>query len=790
MLTLSFWKKKLIVSLFDMSSTDTGSGPHALGSMPVQYGDFVQISTISAFLRPEGRTQSRDMQHELDDIEALAKAASGNASTNFIGLYYKPSGSVRLAVPPIGKAATGTFTPSIFQLVDPHETDRNPSYGRSVKYGDPVVLIDENGNALNNKVGGFFEGYIGPKARGKSGECFVSFHTPGKERLPMQYGDAEVSIQVDESHRHRTSYNCRLSNYKSYSSKVVGGYVVCDGSGSDLTFTLHKSKASHRRSTATPISKDDVPAMNSISLVRNKREVRMVQRPQYMGAIRLSDVRSDDRLRITFAKTSTPDHCGKKLLPVRPQVELSARTFSKGSHWTLLKVNGPAPFMVRLAWSYEDTSATKSAAEMGGAPKASRGISLAEIAFAIAKLAAVYVVCVVALTLAEPHLAAYLESVPFYGMCPFPIVGATYICFLADLLSPSLAFRGSSGAGSSSSSGSTLNRKRSKDYVDKTLVLSINPEEVITTQARKLWASTATLMEDVSDDEEEVKETFYDEGGVDERGVPRHPAFKRFLNGEHGKMGVALKRWKTTTEWRRENDVDNILEKPHPHFEVIKANYPHYFTARAKDGYVLYIEQPGRVKMKPMRKAGCKLKDLLWHYLYITEFMWKMVEPAEKGRTITVLDVKGIGIFDFAGEVVDFVKKCSKFTGEHYPERSFRIFIINVPRWFMTVYNIAKAWVAPETLQKIVICRNTSYQEKLRELVDPAVLPEKYGGDCTVPLPDTDLEKMLRNNVYKHLVRTKTPLTGGVRSLEEMEAMLDDSIVTGVSHMSEAIPEP
>ena len=247
-----------------------GSGPHALGAMPVQYGDFVQLSCISAFLRPEGRTESRDLQHEGEDIEALAKQAEGDAAPNFIGLYYKPNGNVRLAIPPIGKAATGQFTPSVFQLIDPHETQENPSYGRSVKYGDTVVLVDENGNALNNKVGGFFEGYIGPKARGKSGECFMSFHAPGKERLPMQFGDTDVSIHVDDSHRYRTSFNSPLSNYKSYSSKLVGGYVVCDGSGSELKFTLHRSKASHRRSTATPISKDDVPAMRSVTVVRGK----------------------------------------------------------------------------------------------------------------------------------------------------------------------------------------------------------------------------------------------------------------------------------------------------------------------------------------------------------------------------------------------------------------------------------------------------------------------------------------------------------------------------------------
>ena len=511
----------------------------------------------------------------------------------------------------------------------------------------------------------------------------------------------------------------------------------------------------------------------------------MIHEPIYNGAIRIVDVRPSDKLRITFAKTSTPDHCGKKLLPVRPVTELSANTFSPGSHWTLLKVSGPVPFMVRLSWTYEDAAvATDTLENEISSIVKSRSISPVEIIIPFGKLVLLYAVALLAITYAESYLAVYLARIPLYKVVPFPVICATYVCFLFGALSPSFAFQCNGG------SVHRMKVNRSKDYVDKTLVLIIKPEEIASTEARRLWASTATLMEDISDDDDEVKETFYDEGGKDENGVPRHPAFKRFLNGEHGSIDIALKRWTVTSEWRRENDVDNILEQPHPNFEIIKANYPHYFACRARDGYVLYIEQPGKVKMKPMRRAGCKLKDLLWHYLYITEFMWTQVEPAEKGRSITVLDMKGVGLFDFAGEVVDFVKKCAKFTGEHYPERSFKIFVINVPRWFMTLYNMVKGWVAPETLAKIVICRNKSYQEKLRELIDPAVLPEIYGGDCTTPLAELPLEKMLRNNVYRHLVRTRTPLNGNFRSLSEMDAMVDDSIEVGVSHMSDTVPDP
>ena len=770
----------------------TGNGPHALGSMPVQYGDFIQLHAVSTFLKPEGRTQSRDMQHEGQDLDVLAKCSEGK---NFIGNYYKPNGVTRLAVPPIGENAKGQFVAAVYQLVDPHETQANPSTGRSVKYGDPVVLVDENGNALNNKVGGFFEGYLGPKPRGKTGECFMSFHLPGKERLPMQYGEPDVFIQIDDSHRYRSGYNNRLSNYKTYSSKVVGGYVVCDGSGTELLFTLARSTRSHRRSTANPISKEDVPAMNCVSILRNKKEVAVLRQPTYGGVVRIADVRQGDRLRLTFAKTNAVDHCGKKLMPVRPTAELSAKTFSPGSHWTLLKVSCPVPFMVRLAWHYEDEEPF---AEVVAGPEDDYAPSVADWATGIVKLILVYVISFAAFVVAEPILASRLSfASTLLEFVPLPVLGALYACYVTDTLSPRFARgAGNQAQAQVSRSKAMMAKTRSASFNAKVLCLTIRPEEIQTTEARRLWKSTATLMEDVSDteEEEEEEETFYDKFGTDEQGHPKHPAFKRFLNGEKGNMKVALKRWNVTRDWRQSNDVDHILDQPHKHFEVIKSHYPHYFYSRAKDGYVVYIECPGQVKMKPMRKAGLKLKDLLWHYLYITEFMWTALEPAEKGRTITILDMKGIGLWDFAGEVVDFVKKCAAFTGDHYPERSFRIFVINVPRWFMTIYNVVKKWVAEETRKKIVIARSaSSYQPKLLELIDADQLPVKYGGTCTIPLAESPLEKILRNNVYKHLARTGTPLTGPTGHPVEGSPgnlKVDESLEWGVTHMADHIPDP
>ena len=60
----------------------------------------------------------------------------------------------------------------------------------------------------------------------------------GGEGEAVRYGQ-RVFIDVADSHRSRTRRNeKRLSNFKKDNSKIMGGYICCDGQGWDLMFTL------------------------------------------------------------------------------------------------------------------------------------------------------------------------------------------------------------------------------------------------------------------------------------------------------------------------------------------------------------------------------------------------------------------------------------------------------------------------------------------------------------------------------------------------------------------------
>ncbi len=204
----------------------------------------------------------------------------------------------------------------------------------------------------------------------------------------------------------------------------------------------------------------------------------------------------------------------------------------------------------------------------------------------------------------------------------------------------------------------------------------------------------------------------------------------RFIRATKGDVAAAKERWADTCKWRKEMGMNTILQEPHPSINVIKQHYPHYFHLRGKKNECCYYEQPPKMNLAALRKEGIQLESLLRHYALCCEYMWNEIEDSEEGKSIYVIDLNGIGFRDFAGEVVDFVTRASKFTGDHYPERSGSIFIINVPSWFSVIWNVVKPMVDDVTKQKITIMKygQEAITKALMEKIDINNIPPEYGG--------------------------------------------------------------
>ena len=159
---------------------------------------------------------------------------------------------------------------------------------------------------------------------------------------------------------------------------------------------------------------------------------------------------------------------------------------------------------------------------------------------------------------------------------------------------------------------------------------------------------------------------------VDPPAPPRPPSQLplRFLRAGKGNVVEGIRRYKATLAWRRENKIDGILREPNPHFALIKRNYPHFFHGRGYHGEPCFYEQPPKTNLKAIREGGVSLSQLLRHYTMVTEFQWQYLVRDDLKRSIYVIDLAGMRFKDFVGEVVDYVKKASALSGQHYPERA------------------------------------------------------------------------------------------------------------------------
>ncbi|CAM9094639.1 unnamed protein product [Ascophyllum nodosum] len=217
-----------------------------------------------------------------------------------------------------------------------------------------------------------------------------------------------------------------------------------------------------------------------------------------------------------------------------------------------------------------------------------------------------------------------------------------------------------------------------------------------------------------------------------------------------GDMEEARRRWIATLKWREEEKVDTILEEACPYFDIIKEYYPHFYFKQAKNGNLVYYEIPGRIDLPKLKEKGLNLDALCRHYIYITEFLWNELDKNPEGKLLTIMDMKGTKLSMFAGEVKEFLVRSAKMIGAHYPERSYKIFILNAPWWFNLVWKVVSPFVHPNTKKKVVVCGG-HFMPQLSELIDPQNVPSSVGGEDPTPPLQSPQEVAMRELVVKVL---------------------------------------
>jgi CRAL/TRIO domain len=244
--------------------------------------------------------------------------------------------------------------------------------------------------------------------------------------------------------------------------------------------------------------------------------------------------------------------------------------------------------------------------------------------------------------------------------------------------------------------------------------------------------------------------SFYQKNDGSESDPDRIP--RKYLKMQNGKRGAAKKAMKATLEWRKEHDIDTILARPHPKFDVCNKVFPHYFCGRDESNHVVLLQRPGLIDLPTGHANGLTGEDLLFHYVYEMEYLWQIVEPDPDATMTSVIDLTGLNFAVLRrAELINVVKLFVTTLDAHFPLRSHRTLVINSPKWFGAMYKLVSPLLRESTKQKIqILSKGKKQDEAMQSLLSNCPIPT--GKNKRDEIPPSEMETEMRNFVSFHVV--------------------------------------
>ena len=151
-------------------------------------------------------------------------------------------------------------------------------------------------------------------------------------------------------------------------------------------------------------------------------------------------------------------------------------------------------------------------------------------------------------------------------------------------------------------------------------------------------------------------------------------------------------------------------------------------------GRPVYIEQLGKIDLAAMYKITTAEKMLQNLVVEYERFADPRLPACSRkaGRLLetscTIMDLKGVGLSNM-NSVYGYVKQASAISQNYYPERLGKLYLINAPWGFSSIFSIVKGFLDPVTVEKISIL-GSGYQTELLKQIPSENLPKQFGGVC------------------------------------------------------------
>ncbi|KAJ3218407.1 cytosolic factor, phosphatidylinositol/phosphatidylcholine transfer protein [Dinochytrium kinnereticum] len=239
-------------------------------------------------------------------------------------------------------------------------------------------------------------------------------------------------------------------------------------------------------------------------------------------------------------------------------------------------------------------------------------------------------------------------------------------------------------------------------------------------------------------DKEKILEDFKKEleaDGFYKKDVHDDYVLTRFLRARKYDLPKSKAMFEACEKWREDFKVEEIVESfSFPESAEVRVLYPRFYHKTDKKGRPVYYELLGALDVKKLW-AVTNTERMIMAYVreYEKLLRYRFAAASIKAGTrieqgCTILDLKGVSLSQF-NSVRKIVAQVTSIAQNYYPETLGRMFIINAPALFTTVWAIVKPMLDEATVQKISVL-GSGYKKALLEEIDAENLPVSYGGTC------------------------------------------------------------
>ncbi|CAI0555504.1 unnamed protein product [Linum tenue] len=205
----------------------------------------------------------------------------------------------------------------------------------------------------------------------------------------------------------------------------------------------------------------------------------------------------------------------------------------------------------------------------------------------------------------------------------------------------------------------------------------------------------------------------------------------KFLRAREFRVDEAFEMLKNTLKWRKENNMDSILEEQDPQTDILEPVV--YMEGRDREGNPICYNVYGLLGFD---KSADKLlgdeekreRFLRWRIRKMEQSVKELdFNPGGSCEILQINDLKNTPL-PSKKEIRLTTRKVAETLQDNYPEFVSKNIFINVPLWYYAFNTVLSPFLTPRTKNKFIQARTSKVAEILLKYIAAEQLPVRYGG--------------------------------------------------------------